>query len=388
MRLDWLNILSLIFLAGSCCGIVYLGFASLAVRRFVRRPAFPGASRPPVSVLKPLCGEDPGLYENLRSFCTQEYGTFQLVFGVRDPDDAAIPVVRRLMAEFPTADLALVVDSRRRGGNLKVANLQNMLPAARYDTLVLADSDMRVEPHYIADVTADLGHPDAPGGNLVTCLYRGISNGGVWSDLAAGHINHGFLPMALVSRACGIKTGCFGATVALSRRTLDDIGGFTAIKDELADDHALGAAVRRLGRSVLLSPHLVDNVLAERCFGDLFRHELRWARTIRLLAPVGYAVSIVTQPAMLALAAVATGAHTELSLGFLAGTLVWRGVTVRDMDRALGLPPTPLWRLPVRDMLSFAVFVASFFTRTVAWRDSTFRVGPNGQLILDGDSPA
>lgn len=388
MPVDWLNILSLIFLAGSCCGIVFLGAASLEVRRFVRRPARRAEAGPPVSVLKPLCGEDPGLYENLRSFCTQDYGTFQLVFGVRDPDDAAIPVVRRLMAEFPTADLALVVDARRRGGNLKIANLQNMLPAALYDTLVFADSDMRVEPSYIAEVTADLGRPDAPDGDLVTCLYRGISNGGLWSDLAAGHINHGFLPQVLVSRACGVTNGCFGATVALSRRTLDEIGGLAAIKDELADDHALGAAVRRLGRRVVLSPHLVDNVLVENSFGDMFRHELRWARTIRLLAPVGFAVSIITQPVMLSALALATGAQPAVSLGFLAGTLVWRSVTVRDMDRTLGLPPTPLWRIPVRDMLSFAVFVASFFTRTVAWRDSTFRVGPNGQLILDGDSPA
>ncbi len=385
MPLDWLNILSLILFAGTGAGILYLGVASLAVRQFVRRPAPRAVSTPPVSVLKPLCGEDPGLYENLRSLCLQDYPRFQIVFGVRDPDDPAIALVRRLMAEFRAADLALVVDARRRGGNLKIANLQNMLPAARYDMLVLADSDMRVRPDYIAEVTADI---PAPSGDLVTCLYRGISTGGFWSDLAASHINHGFLPQVLVSRAVGIATGCFGATIALSRASLEDVGGFAAIKDELADDHALGAAVRRLGRHVLLSPHLVDNVLVEGSLGEMFRHEIRWARTIRSLTPSGFAASIITQPVMLALLALATGAYPDVASGLLAFCFAWRLATVRYMDHALGLPPTPLWKVPVRDVLSFAVFVASFFARTVAWRDSTFRVGPNGQLILDGDSPA
>jgi ceramide glucosyltransferase len=385
MPLDWLNILSLILLAGTGCGFIYLGAAAIAVRRFVHRPPPRNLSRRPVSVLKPLCGEDPGLYDNLRSFCRQDHPTVQLVFGVRDADDRAIPVVRRLMAEYPEADLALVVDARRRGSNRKVANLQNMLPAARHDVLVLADSDMRVEPQYIAEVTADLENPE---GNLVTCLYRGVSAGGFWSDLAASHINHGFLPQVLVSRACGVTTGCFGSTIALGRQTLDEIGGLAAIKDELADDHALGAAVRRLGRQIVLSPHLVDNVLVESSLAAMFRHELRWARTIRGLAPAGFFVSVITQPVMLAALAAMTGERTALSLGLFVAALVWRCATVRDLDRTLRLTPTPLWRVPVRDVLSFSVFVASFFTRTVAWRNSTFRVGPNGQLILDGDSPA
>lgn len=385
MALDWLNIACTMLLAGSGCGIVYLGFASRAVCRFVRQPQRRGSSTFPVSVLKPLCGEDPGLYENLRSFCGQDYPKFQVVFGVRDANDPAAGVVRRLMAEFPAADLVLVVDGRRRGTNLKIANLQNMLPAARYDILVLADSDMRVAPGYIADVTADLADR---GGALVTCLYRGISGGGLWSDLAASHINHGFLPEVLVSQALGYAPGCFGATIALSRATLDDIGGLAAVEDELADDHALGMAARGLGHHVLMSPHIVDNVIVEGGIAELFRHELRWARTIRLLAPIGYTFSIVTQPVILAALAVGTGAQPEAALMVLAASLVWRCATVRAIDRALGLAATPLWKVLIRDVLSFAVFVASFFARTVTWRDSTFRVSPKGQLVVDGDSPA
>ena len=138
----------------------------------------------------------------------------------------------------------------------------------------------------------------------------------------------------------------------------------------------------------MLSPHIVDDVIVEGSLRELFRHELRWARTIRLLAPVGFTGSIVTQPVVLAALALATGAQSHAALAMLATALVARCANVRLIDRALRLPRTPLWKIPARDVLSFAVFVASFFARKVAWRDSTFRVGPKGQLILDGDSPA
>jgi ceramide glucosyltransferase len=386
MALDWLILFSWLLLGASVVGCLYLGYASLAVRRFARRLRPRTMLAPPVSVLKPLCGEDPDLYENLRSFCRQEYPTFQIVFGVRDPADPAVPIVRRLIAEFPAADLSLVVDGRQRGGNLKVANLRNMLPAARHPVLVLADSDMRVAPGYLAEVIAPL---DDPATGLVTCLYRGISAGGAWSDLACLHVNHGFLPQAVVGETLGGGAGgCFGATLALRRDTLEAAGGFAAIADALADDHALGVAVRRLRQRVVLSPHVVDNVIHEPSLAALFRHELRWARTIRLLAPAGFAGSVITYPVVLAALATALQGLPVMAPAMLGIALVCRWVTAWLMDRALRLPSPPVWLLPARDLLSFAVFVASFFTRTVAWRDRTFRVGRDGQLTLDGDSPA
>src|SRR5713101_4968333 len=245
--------------AASAVGSLYLLCAGFATRRFTARAQRPAAVLPPVSILKPLCGEDAGLYDNLESFCRQEYPTWQVVFGVQDAHDAAVPVVRRLMAAYPGADMTLVAEPARRGGNLKVANLQNMLPAARHDVIVIADSDMRVRPDYLAEVTAPLAE-GATG--LVTCLYRGVSAGGFWSQLACLNINHGFLPQALVAAALGERSGCFGATLALRRDTLEAVGGLAVVADSLADDHALGAAVRRLGRKVVLSPHVVDNVVA------------------------------------------------------------------------------------------------------------------------------
>jgi ceramide glucosyltransferase len=173
----------------------------------------------------------------------------------------------------------------------------------------------------------------------------------------------------------------------LRRDTLAAIGGLAAVADALADDHALGAAVRRQGLKLVLSPHLVDNVIVEPSLAALFRHELRWARTIRSIAPAGFVGSVVTQPMILALLALALGVWPAAA-AMLAASLTCRGVMVRTIDRALRLRSSPLWLLPVRDLLSFAVFVASFFTRTVAWRDQTFRIGPKGRLILDGDKPA
>ena len=385
MHVESLKLFGWLLLAGSAAGCLYLLYAGWVTRRFAARAPRRIGQLPPASILKPLCGEDPDLYENLASFCRQDYPAFQIVFGVQDPADPAIAVVRHLMAEFPARDLTLVVERRHDGGNLKVANLQNMLPAARHEIIVIADSDMRVSQGYLAAVTAPLLDPAT---GLVTCLYRGVPDAGGWSRLGAVHINHGFLPQALVAETLGASGGCFGATIALHRDTLAAIGGFAAIADRLADDHALGAGVRRLGRAVVLSPHIVDNIIAEHSLVALFRHELRWARTIRAVAPAGFLGSVVTQPMVLALAALALGMQPVAAPAMLLASLLCRGIMARMVDHALGLPRTPLWLLPGRDLLSFAVFVASFFTRKVAWRDRIFRIGRNGQLILDGDRPA
>src|SRR5512133_3175849 len=217
---------------------VYLVGATVALCRFVARALPEPPHRPPVSVLKPLHGEEPGLYENLRSFAEQCYPSVQIVLGVRDPLDTALPAAGALIRDLSGNDIALVVDARANGSNLKIANLENMIEAARHDLLVLADSDMRVDRHYLGAVTAPL-HDPANG--VVTCLYKGVSTGGKWSDLGALHINFGFLPAARVAEALGMGGGCFGATIAIRRGTLEHIGGFVRLRDDLADDHRIGA---------------------------------------------------------------------------------------------------------------------------------------------------
>jgi ceramide glucosyltransferase len=369
--------------AASLVGVFYLAAAALAVRGFVRGgPAAGGRERPgmrpPVTIMKPLHGADYELAANLRRFCTQTYPTVQIVFGVRDEGDAAVPVVRRLMTELPDADIALVIDARLSGSNGKVGNLINMLPAARHDMLVIADSDMSVGPDYLDALVAELTRP---GVGLVTCLYRGRPATGLWSRLGAMFISYGFLPSVLVGRLVGSRDGCFGATMALSRATLARIGGFESLKDLLADDYALGAKVRAIGLELVLSPYLVDTVVDEPSLRHLLAHELRWARTMRAIAPAGYAASIVTLPLPFAL--LATLLAPSLGLPCLILALAARLAQTAAIARLLGLDSPPAWLVPARDLLSFGVLIASFCGTAISWRDQRFRVDAEGRLSAE-----
>jgi ceramide glucosyltransferase len=341
-----------------------------------------GARQAGVSVLKPLHGDEPGLYENLRSFAEQDFPAVQLVLGVNDPQDGALPAGHALIHALPARDIALVVDRRTRGSNRKVANLENMFEAARHDIFVLADSDMRVDRSYLAAVTAPLRDPRI---GVVTCLYKGVATGGKWSALGAMHINFGFLPGALVAESLGIGGGCFGATIAIRRETLGRIGGFTRLRHELADDHRIGDEVRALGLRVELSPYIVEARVTEPSFAALWQHEVRWARTERAMAPVGFAGSILAQPVAIAALGAAAAGFGLTSCTLLVISCVLRWATARVIADALGLATPKPWLLPVRDALSFAVFVASFFARTVSWRDEVFQVDASGRMTADGD---
>jgi ceramide glucosyltransferase len=292
-------------------------------------------------------------------------------------------VVERLRRERSDWAISLVVDSTPHGRNHKVANLINMQPAARHDRLVMMDSDMRAPADFMSRVLDVLAEPEA---GLVTALYRGRpADTGFWSRLAAQYINHGFLPQALLGERLNPGVGCFGAGIAMERATLEAIGGFAAVSDILADDYALGEGVRKLGKRVVVAPVLLDDWLVEGSFADLFRHELRWLLTIRAVAPWGHVGLLLTHPVALALIAAVAGAPGLVALLGLPVALLIRFGMVRAVDHALGLDRTPLWRVPVRDLISFAVYVASFFAKTVAWRDHQFEVSRQGRLIGDGD---
>ena len=366
---------------------VYVVAATIVGRRF----AAPTPDPPPraqeagISILKPLYGAELRLFDNLRSFAEQDYAGVQIVLGVRDPEDTALPIARALKHDLPACDIVIVVDPRVDGSNLKVSNLENMLPAARHDILVLADSDIRVDRRYLAAVAAPLADPRI---GIVTCLYKGASDGGLWSDLGALHINFGFLPSALLADAMGVGRGCFGATIALRREVLARIGGFARLRSEMADDYRLGEAVRDAGLTVVLSPYLVWTQVAEPSFRDLWRHELRWARTTRNLTPVGFAASIViTQPVPLAALAAVGAGFTLTSCAILVISCLLRWLSARAIARALGLARPHPWLLFGRDFLSFTVYIASFFGRSVFWRDQHFHVGPSGRMSVDGEQP-
>lgn len=380
------TILAWLFAGLAVAGSAYQLAAAYAVFRHFRPHQPAPAARPAATLLKPLHGDEAGLYENLSSFCRLDYPVFQIVCGVRRPDDPAIAVVNRLKADFPGADIALVSDPRLHGTNHKVSNLINMMAAAKHGLLVLSDSDMRVRADYLNVVAEAL---ERPGTGIATFLYVGRPRQGCWSALGAAGINFGFLPSAAMSKLLGGQVGCYGATIALTRQTLDWTGGFAALKDQLADDYVLGASVRALGLEIAVAPQTVDTVVDEPSFRALFRHELRWARTIRNNAPAGYAASAVTHPVPLALAALGLGLTQGLAWPILAAILALAGFSrfalSRSVMRFLGAPGLAWWLLLPRDVLSLAVLILAYCGRSVSWRDSDFRLDAKGSLIAERD---
>ncbi len=367
-------------LAGiSLLGAFYALFAAMAVRRFMRGQEAALPAPAPVTILKPLHGAEAGLFENLESFCRQDYAApLQIVFGVHDDADPATHVVRALMAQYPALDAVLVADESIHGSNGKVTNLINMLAAARHDTLVLADSDIAVSPHWLAQVTAALARP---GVGVVTCLYTGAAGEkNLWSRLAAMGTSYDFLPNVVVGTSLGLAAPCFGSTIALRRQTLEEIGGFAVFADCLADDYHIGRAVREAGYTLAMPALGVVHTAAEPSLGSLFRHEQRWRRTIHSLDPAGNAGSIVTFGFAFALMSALLLHFAPATLAALALTLAARLILKFSIDRAFGAKAGPLWLMPLRDLLTFAVFVNSLFGETVHWRGSRFDVEPTGAM--------
>lgn len=356
----------------SAVGLLQAGAGAVLVRGLVVSRGAAPAAVAPVTVLKPLHGDEPLLEEALATLCRQNYPVWQVVFGVQDPADTALPVVRRLQARFPHCDMTVVVDATAHGPNRKVANLINMLPAAKHDALVVADADMHVAADWLRRVVAAL---EGPGVGVVTTVYAGVPAHprSIPPLLGALQISQYFLPGALLARAMG-REDCLGATMALRRETLERVGGFQALVDHLADDNVLGRLVRGLGLRVSLAGTIPATTVAETSLGALWRHELRWARTIRALVPVPFAASVLQYPLVWALLAVLLSGAAIWSLAWLA--LAWgaRVLFARGIDRALGLANrVPLWLLPVRELMSVAVMAASYAGRRVDWRGHTMQ---------------
>jgi ceramide glucosyltransferase len=360
-------------------GSAYWAYAAVQIRRFFAgSPAIPSGNRVFLTLLKPLCRDESELEANLASFCNQAYpGPIQIVLGIQDPADPALTVAKRIIEAFPNLEIDLSVETRAHGANRKISNVINSISRSRGDIIVLSDSDIRVGPAYLQQIVTAL---EAPGIGLVTCFYRGLPIAGIWSRLAAAEIDHRFLPNVLVGLRLGLAKPCFGSTIALRSETLQRIGGFEAFANQLADDYAVGAAVRGLGLDVAIPPLVVDHVCAEASFAELAGHELRWARTIRLVDPLGYVGSIVTHPLPFALAAAALGGFDGLSLGVLALVLACGLLVPLQFARTLGGGRVPIWLAPLRDLLSFAIFLASFLPRPVSWRGHRYKVGPDGTL--------
>jgi ceramide glucosyltransferase len=337
-----------------------------------------------VSILKPLRGTDPEMYESFRSHCLQDYPEYEIIFGVSDPNDPAIQLVEQLKAEFPQCTIRLIVCGEKLGANTKVSNLAQMVREARHEYLIVNDSDIRVEPNYLRRVLAPLSDPTV---GLVTCLYRGIANSSLGSRLESLGISTDFCAGVLVAQTVenGIRFG-LGSTLAFRRHDLQAIGGFEAIVDYLADDYQLGERIAAQGLKVKLSEVVVETFLPRYTVRGFIDHQLRWARTVRDSRFWGYIglgltfglpwavlVLLLAQGAGWAWALLAITVAWRTGVAVVVGTLVLRD---RQVIRSLLL-------VPVRDPLALLVWIVSFAGHEVAWRGDRFRL-QNGKLMKIG----
>ncbi|SAL81592.1 Acyl-CoA dehydrogenase-like protein [Caballeronia terrestris] len=333
---------------------------------------------PAVTVVKPLHGDEWQLLENLTSFVEQDYPTpVQYIFGVLDRCDAALKAVDILRARFPEKHITVVVDERVYGPNRKVANLTNMVGLAKHDVLCFADSDVRVGPRFLRDIVGAL---QQPGVGLVTTVYRGLCAPGFWPRVSSAMTNYHFLPGVATGLSIGRARPCFGQTIAMTRTTLLRIGGLAQFAHHLAEDYAIGEAVRRSGLSVAIPPFIVHHACVETTFSQLVAHELRWCRTIRAADRMGHLGAILMHPFPLALLAVLFSFGNPLAWGLVVLTLIVRAILVWQTDRATGDSCSGLLWLPLWDVLQFRIYVASFFSSCVLWRGQRFDVDEDGLL--------
>ena len=377
-------------IVGIACLVVAAVYSSIALVASLTwripsvRSSAPPAPQPPVSVLKPLCGLEPDLHANLRSFCRQEYPQFELIFGVRDPTDPALAVLDQIIAEFPGLNISVVINPRLYGDNFKNSNLMNMLEVAKHDLFVIADSDARVRPDYISRVTAPLRSQQA---GLVTCIYRSIPTSSVWSRLGAMYVNEWFIPSVLLAWLFGHEKYASGQTLCLRRDTLDRIGGLRPMANHLADDYRLGEMVRSLGLKIVLSDYEVDTQQHEPSVDTLVKHQVRWMRTLQVLRPRSFRLIFLTFSLPLAVLGMLLTSNVpagplRTSAWTLAATTIGAQLLLHFAHRRRSdthwFADLPL--IPARDLLLCWTWLRTFFVSRVVWRGSEFNVDSQGVM--------
>jgi ceramide glucosyltransferase len=364
----WLAIPAIAAAAYYCLALV------AAARWRPARVTGPAQPLPPLSILKPVHGRDPRFYEAILSHAAQDYPEFEILFGVNTPDDPALQDIVRLQGEFPALRIEIAIVPTL-APNAKVGVLEELARRARYSVLLVNDSDIAVEPGYLRAVTAPL---DAPGVGLVTCLYRAAAES--WaSRFEALGIATEFAPSVLVARLLGVAEFALGSTMVFRAETLRRIGGFAAIANYLADDYQLGRRIAQLGLRIEFAGVVVETDLGAGSWTQVWRHQLRWSRTIRVSRSLGYYGYVVTHATLWGL--VALGAHQwqagVLALGVRIVAGVWVGAGILG-DRKVR---RDFWLIPLRDLFGFAVWAAGIFGDTVQWRDRQLKLRPDGRIV-------
>jgi ceramide glucosyltransferase len=366
----------------------YYAVAILAALRFFwrERQKRVGGFLPPASVLKPVRGVDFASYENFSSFCRQEYPEYEILFCVNDLEDAAVPLIRRLISEFPQRSIRLLSDAPPLGANRKVSNLALLAREAKYELLVQSDGDVRVGPTYLREMAAPFEHPET---SVASCFYRGVTEPSLWAEIEALGAATDFSAGVLVAEWMEGVTFALGASVATSKTWLGKIGGYEALANVLADDYEIGNRAARAGGRVMVSREVVETMYPAVTFRAFWQHQSRWARTVRVCRPLSYLGLLATHGlpwAVVGALAVnsAAGAASFFGAYLLSRLLLAWTVGVWGLNDQT--TRKKLWLVPLRDAVYFAVWLGSFFSDRITWGGTQFRLKSNGEMVAMGPS--
>ncbi len=366
----------------------YYFVAAVAALRFFTRERAKKLSdfTPPVSILKPVHGVDFATFENFASFCAQDYPTYEILFCVNELSDPAVAVIQEIMADFPDRPIRILFGAAQLGSNRKVNNLALLAREARYEILAQSDGDVRVSPNYLREVVAPFRDPSV---GVISCLYRGIAQENIWAQIEAVGAASDFMAGALVAAWTEGVTFALGASVAITKTWLAKIGGYAALANLLADDYEIGNRIHKAGGRVLLSREAVSTIYPAQSPLSFWEHQVRWARTIRLVRPVSFLGLFFTQGLPLALLAAAVAPAAWIAAAYIAAYLALR-LTIAWVVGVWGLQDAvlrrKLWLVPVRDLLYFAVWLAAFTSNRIKWGDLEFELR-HGQMF-EPHSPA
>jgi ceramide glucosyltransferase len=345
-----------------------------ALRFFSNRRSVQKNLAPPVSVLKPVRGLDREAYENYASFCRQEYPEFEIIFGVSEPTDPAVPVIEKLVRDFPQCKIRLLIGAEPLGTSDKVNKLCRMVREARYEILVISDSDIRVAPGYLYAVAAPFADSKV---GAVTCLYRGITDGSLVSEMEALGNTSDFDAGVLSAWQLGGVDFTLGATMATTKTRLGQIGGFEALVDHFSDDYELGHRIAALGYRVEVTTFPVFTVFPTQTFAQCFRHQVRWTLTMKHSRPWGHFSLIFTHGLAWAILAAAIAPSPGIAAFYVAGYVLLRSLMAWTVG-VWGVQDPILRRkfylVPLRDALAFVVWLTSFFKRRIEWRGAEYYI--------------
>jgi ceramide glucosyltransferase len=377
----------LIILLLAIAPLAYYVVAILAALWFFakRKDSAAGGFQPPVSILKPVRGVDFASHQNFASFCRQNYPDYEILFCVNEMSDAAVPVIRQVMAEFPERRIRILSGAPQIGANRKVNNLALLTKEAQYEYLVQSDGDVRVGPNYLNNIIASFADPAV---GVVSCFYRGITQGGLAAELEAIGAATDFFAGALVADWLEGVTFALGASVATTQSWLQKIGGYEAFAAFLADDYEIGNRVHKAGGKVLLSHEAVWTMYPALSFREFWEHQVRWARTVRLVRPASFFGLIVTHGLPWTIAAALVAQNAWISVAYLIAYLVLRlavGWVVGVHGIQDDVVRRKLWLVPLRDAAHFVVWLAGFTSNRVKWGGIEYEIHEGKMTVV---SPA